>query len=127
MNFNPNFNPYFQQPQMQMQSQGLRLERIADLESAKKFQLNPNSTVYLLDESEPLIYIKQSDNLGKCSIRGFQITEIDLNQITDKRYVTRNDFDSFKTDILQAINNLKPLAPFKANNSSKFDSGLDGD
>lgn len=104
MNFNPygNFNPY----NNFSQAQGMKLERVADLETAKKYVMQPNQIVYLLDEENPFIYLKQMDNTGKTILRGFQMTEIDLNKITDRRYVSRDDFDNFKADILATIKEL---------------------
>nr|DAO54104.1 MAG TPA: hypothetical protein [Caudoviricetes sp.] len=106
MNYNPygNFNPYFQ-PQTQ-QSQGMKLDRVADLETAKKYVMQPNTIVYLLDEKDPYLYMKQMDNTGKSTLRGFALTEIDLSKITDKRYVSRDDFESFKAEILDAVKGL---------------------
>lgn len=107
MNFNQNpygmFNPY---PMQGVVNQGLKLDRVADLEGAKKYPLQPNQIAYLLDEEEPIIYMKQLDNTGKAILRGFQMTEIDLNKITDKRYVSKDDFDTFKADILATIKSL---------------------
>lgn len=108
MNYNQNpygmYNPYMNN--VNLNNQGLKLERVSDLEGAKKYPLQPNQIAYLLDEEEPIIYMKQLDNTGKGVLRGFQMTEIDLNKITDKRYVSKEDFDLFKADILATIKDL---------------------
>lgn len=105
MNYNPygNYNPYSYQ---QNQNQGMRLDRVADLETAKKYVMQPNSIVYLMDEKDPYLYMKQMDATGKSTLRGFALTEIDLSKITDKRYVSREDFDTFKAEILDAVKGL---------------------
>lgn len=54
-----NFNQYY------FQNQGIKLDKVADLDSAKRYQIGANQTVYLLDENEPYLYFKCSDNFGK--------------------------------------------------------------
>ena len=50
---------------------------VQGIEGAKAWQLNPNSMVILLDsEAEGKMYIKVSDNIGMCSLRIFDYTEV---------------------------------------------------
>ena len=92
-----NFNQYY------FQNQGIKLDKVADLDSAKRYQMGANQTVYLLDENEPYLYFKCSDNFGKTTLRCFELVEINIDKIIDKRYVSKEDFEQFRNEILSAI------------------------
>ena len=85
----------------------MSIDKVSDLEEAKKYQMFPGGTVYLLDQNEPYIYMKTSDANGRTSLRAFSLLEIELSKIQDSKYITRDDFDSFRRDILNSINALK--------------------
>lgn len=67
-------------------------------QSAEAYQMNPNSTVLLMDKNEPKFYIKQSDASGFCTTRTFtfeEVTEDQLPAVVDN-YVTKEEFNSLK-------------------------------
>lgn len=93
---------YYRYPQPTMS-----IDKVSDLEEAKKYQVFPGGTIYLLDQNEPYIYVKTSDVNGRTSLRAFSLMEIDVTKIQDSKYITRDDFDMFKRDILNSINGMK--------------------
>lgn len=97
----PNYYGYpYQQP-------GMSIDKVSNLEEAKKYQVYPGSTMYLLDQDEPYIYVKVCDSSGKSTIRAFSLIEIEVNKITDSKYISRQDFEDFKADMLSVIKEIK--------------------
>lgn len=47
------------------------------IEGAKAHIMPYNSSMLLMDADHPICYRKESDNQGRCSLRYFQLTEID--------------------------------------------------
>lgn len=90
------YNPYAPNPQLQM-------ERVASIEEAKRFRVFPGQTVYLLDQEQPMIYMKSANQEGGASLRAFSLSEIDPSSITDPRYISRSDFEAFKKEMMEAI------------------------
>ncbi len=96
------YYPYMMNPITQPSS--LRLEKIPSVNEAKKYPIQPNTVVYLLDENSPYMYMKSSDNNGNTTIRAFQITEVNIGKLEDnERYLTKKDLEAFKNDLLTMI------------------------
>lgn len=92
--------PYFydqyqsmQQPyQNQMQSPPKRMDviKVSGENGAKAFQLAPNSSVLLLDETAPIVWLKTTDGAGYPSIKPFEITpyqpkpQVGLNELEQR-------------------------------------------
>jgi len=88
---------------------------VAALNGANAWKMYPNTMDVLMDNvNENVFYIKTSDNIGKTSIRAFSYKEIQLDEVPIKdpnmpaqaipqNVVTREDFDEFKSEILEAI------------------------
>lgn len=94
----PNFyNGYYPQQSL------MKIDYISNIEEAKKYPTTINGSSYLLDTEQPILYLKTCDTQGKTNLRAFNLVEIDPNKIVDSRYITREDFDSFKNEILNAI------------------------
>lgn len=98
------YNPYAPNPQLQM-------ERVASIEEAKRFRVFPGQTVYLLDQEQPMIYMKSANQEGGVNIRAFALSEIDPSSITDPRYISRSDFEAFKKEMMEAIKGGKGNEP----------------
>lgn len=65
---NPN---YYQQP---MQVQRHEIVKVHGENGAKAFQMAPNSSVLLLDETEPIVWLKTTDGAGYPSLTPYAIT-----------------------------------------------------
>ena len=80
-------------------------------EGAKSYIMQPNSNAILLDsETEGRFYIKVSDNIGMCSLRIFNFTEVESDNqngevidVKTSQYATKKELNELK----QLINSLK--------------------
>lgn len=98
---------------------------VSGLNGAKSWKQYPNTIDILMDNvNKNIYYIKIADEIGNCkNLRAFKYDEIpledvplqDANTPAMSSFVTKDDFDSFKTEILDAIktisnnnNNRKP-------------------
>lgn len=77
------------------QTNQLRLDRIANIEEAKRYPIMNGQTVYLLDSEKPIIYMKTIEGLT-----GYELKPID---ISGSNFVTKDDLINFKTEILEAL------------------------
>lgn len=94
-NFMPKnqFSSYFNPTQVQGTTTN-NIIWVQGIEGAKAWQLNPNSMVILLDsEVEGKMYIKVSDNIGMCSLRIFDYTEVVQPTTVDKNVTINKDLD----------------------------------
>ena len=78
-----NFYPY---PQMMRQE----ITRVNGENGARAFQLAPNSSVLLLDENSPIVWVVQSDGAGYKTVTPYTSTpykpepEVDLKSLEDR-------------------------------------------
>ena len=121
-NYNYNYNPYsyMQQPQMQYQQQPQQqtvyypLTYTNGVEGAKAFIMNANQVVYLKDSDSNILFEKRADAQGMCSIKAFELKEVDLNNhnkqniaIQNKEYITIEEFKKYE---IRFENTLKEMA-----------------
>ncbi len=101
---------------------------VQGIESAKAWQLNPNSMVILLDsEAEGKMYIKVSDNIGMSNLRVFNYveelqpsTKATINNDLDlSQYVKRDELSKLLKEILneQSISTAASISGESANSS----------
>lgn len=97
---------------------------VSGLNGANAWKMYPNTMDILMDNiNENIYYIKTSDNIGRTNLRAFSYNEIALDDVPIKdpnmpqmqmpqNIVTREDFDAFKAEILEALkgghNSYKP-------------------
>lgn len=104
-NPNPYPNNNYQQPRAN------QYFWVNGIESAKAFQMQPNQNVMLMDNDNPLVYMKTTDGLGKSNLRFFklvEVTEDELKQSENKptnEYVLKRDFD----ELVKRIDELTAL------------------
>lgn len=65
-----NYLPY-QYPQYQPK---VEIVKVNGKPGAEAYQLAPNSSVLLLDESQPLVYLKATDGAGYATVTAYSIT-----------------------------------------------------
>ncbi len=87
----------------------MTIDKVSNLDGARAYPVYPNTTVYLLDQEDPYIYLKVSDAQGNINLRAFSLTEVDLTKVKNK-YLTREDFDEFKKEMLEALKGVKENA-----------------
>lgn len=76
---------------------------------AKSFQLQPNQSVMLLDNDDSKFYIKTTDSTGMSTLKAYRFEEIkDEPKVSDEnnKYVTKEEFNSFKSSIDSLYKNL---------------------
>ena len=76
---NPFLNPinpygFMQQPQIQQQQPSTQVVRVNGENGARAFQLGPNSSALLLDESGVMVWLVTSDGAGYKSVSAYDIT-----------------------------------------------------
>lgn len=111
-NQNPYGNPYYQQPMyqqpmQQQMSSVIPMAYVNGLEGAKSYWMGTNQIAYLRDNNDDsIMYEKKTDNLGKYYIKGYKLTELQLDQ--NGGFKTQNSQDSInllnsKLDAIYAI------------------------
>lgn len=62
--YNYNQVPQFQMPQLQMPAPQMQAVRVSGENGVDAFQIGPNSSVLLLDETAPIVWLVQTDGAG---------------------------------------------------------------
>lgn len=76
-------------------------------EAAEKYPTPRDCEAAIFDEDEDYLYIKKTDTNGGVTLTRYQLVEDPIPRFDPKRYVTVDDFKSFKEDILDAINGIQ--------------------
>ena len=63
-------NPYNFVPQLQMPAPQMQVTRVSGENGANAFQMGPNSSALLLDETAPIVWFVQTDGAGYKTCRG---------------------------------------------------------
>lgn len=87
---------------------------VQGIEGAKSYQIMPSSLVVLFDsEIEGRFYIKSSDNIGMCSMRYFNFSEINNPQLSNtdmSQYITKEQvLELIKSEMKGGKTNVKPV------------------
>lgn len=75
----PNYYQQFTQPNQpfnayQPPAQKQEVTRVNGRNGAEAYQLAPNSSILMLDETAPIVWLKQSDGAGYASLTPYSIT-----------------------------------------------------
>lgn len=109
----PNMNFYY--PQQPNYNNGMKIDRIASLEEAKKYPAIQGQTVYLLDANEPYMYIKTFNPQGQSIFTALLLQEVDINKLLEKKkYVSMTDLEQFGSNLENRL-----LAAIKSTMDSK--------
>ena len=85
---------------------------VMNAESAESFRAGPNSKVVMMNSSQPVFYLKCSDDSGFAQTRAFSYYEIPLHPESDEPvktehnesepslYLTKDEFNDFKKDMM---------------------------
>ena len=100
------------------------LPRVSD---TKEIESRPITTlnseeVYLNNEDDTILYIRRVDSSGKSTIKRYRFyedPEPTQQQINDSRYVTIDEFNKLKDDIMNSINQNNKFNGRNRNNGSK--------
>lgn len=80
---NPYLNPYMAPQMPQPQQQPTQVVRVNGENGARAFQIGPNSSALLLDESGLLVWLVTSDGAGYKSVSPYDITPHQAAQAPD--------------------------------------------
>ena len=97
------YNPYaFQQPMYQSMPQRSEVIRVNGKGGAEAYQLAPNSSVILLDESAPVVWLKTTDGAGYPTL-----TPYDISPHKDQEMINLQNMQSLEERIarLEAVIN----------------------
>lgn len=149
--FTSNFSPYYNSPTPTPSSSGINFSSqsqnnspsftrpqnniiwVTGKENARSMQLQPNSTVILLDNDSNKFYIKTTDDIGLGKLRVFNYTE-QLDQPTTQQqstnqpsidasqFVTKQELEKMIAKLKGELKNDKPISTTKQNDKSKSDS-----
>lgn len=102
MPYLPNYTP--QQPQqniVQPASSNVNWIYVNGMDGAKSQIVQPGATGWMMDNNEPVIYVKTVDNMGTASLKAFRLTEISTSERTmdDSTYVKKDDMDGILSRI----------------------------
>lgn len=86
---------------------GQRLLTAKGYESAEKYPMPRDCHAAIFDEDEDYVYIKRTDVNGGVSIDRYHLELDPIPKFDPKKYVTVDDFASFKEEILNGFNNLQ--------------------
>lgn len=118
----PYVRPYQQPAQppmdmMHMQTTGII--KVNGRAGADTFQLNaPNAMVALFDANEDKFYLKITDGAGYPTVETYRFTrENDTAPAAAPDFITRSEYDSFKTEIMEGIKNVQQFV-FKDKSAS---------
>lgn len=89
----PDFRPV--QPAQQQVQNNVQWIYVTGLEGAKGQIAQPGQTLWMMDNSDPVIYVKAVDAVGSVTLRAFRMDEIDTaTQVgSSVSYATKRDLD----------------------------------
>ena len=105
--YNNLFNPYtvgMAGTQYQPNSRQ-EITKVNGRDGANAFPLSANSSILLLDINNPVVYLKQADGGGFCSVTAYGITPIEQNQ-TASTDTTDLERRITRLEVLYESNNL---------------------
>ena len=74
--------------------QGSKIDRVNGKEGAEAYFLMPNSEVLLLDTTNPIVWLKQTDSAGYGTVTGFNVIPL-----KDDADVSQNDYSALEQRI----------------------------
>lgn len=86
----------------------LIIANVNNKDEAMMFNVPKGYTAYLFEYNNPLFYVKNCDEYtGQISFFEYEYNEVIPQPVPDpSNFVTRNDMESFKNDIMQSIASL---------------------
>lgn len=67
-------NPYQQRYENQINQQRVEITQVSGEDGARAYQLPPNSSILLMDNSAPIVWCKVTDGGGFPTIKGFDLS-----------------------------------------------------
>lgn len=104
-----NYNPW-NTIQFQSTLQQSEVVRVHGKDGANAYPLAPNSSILLLDETQPVVWCRMTDGAGFATIKGYTLTELAEEKSVDSPvYVTTKEFDELKEIVAELKSVLEDL------------------
>ena len=99
-NMYPNYpqyqNPYSYTPQHNTNS----IQYVNNVDSARAFQIPPNSSVLLMDSTMDRFYVKKSDASGFSTVEAYDFRKADTSTPTAD-FVSRQEFEELRNKVVK--------------------------
>ncbi len=134
---NNGWNQQNAQTQQTAPTQNVNWIQVSGIEGAKSQIVQQGHMAWMMDNNAPYFYVKSVDNVGSCTFRIFQFTEVqevaqeqpEQPQIDLSQYVQRGEFEQLKA-MIEQLNNAQEKQHIKANkevvSSGESVNGNDG-
>lgn len=101
------------------QTQRQEIPKVNGMEGANAFPLPANSSILLLDINNPVVYLKQSDGGGFCSVTPYSITLMEQQNQNTSTDTTELERRITRLEVLYESNslNVEQLAKSKSSQS----------
>ena len=100
------YNPYnSMMPAAPVNSGGMQISYTNGWVGAKGYSIPRNTTILLMDSDAPQFFIKQSDQNGMCTIKGYRFEEITEAAPTQamEEYVTKAELKQVVEELMSSI------------------------
>ena len=115
-----------QAPLSQPLSYGDNILRVKGRESAMQLAVRPNSKVIAFHESEDIFYYITTDASGYKTVREFSFGEVVSDAEKSVEYVTMEEFNKFKEDVLNAQQSIRSSSNNAGKQSRSWNYGSSG-
>lgn len=106
MGFN---NPYGFMPQNNNTQTMNFYDYVNGLDGMKNYPVQPNSTILLIDRSNPFAYLKTANAMGQSTIQYFKLESIDESEVkkslynSNSEFITRKDLEMILNPYLERL------------------------
>ena len=119
-----NYNPYFAQQmaiqyQQPQQIQGVKF--VKDLQEAQNCSIPIGTKALFMNQNENIFYLKENDFNGVSNVTSYKFEEIKPR--SDENYITREEFEKWKEEYEQSIQQSKRVADVPAQLSQRQPNG----
>lgn len=116
--YNPYSNPYLDRYQSMMQNQqpasSCQITRVNGRNGADAFRMAPNSSILLMDENDPIVWLKTTDGAGYATVTPYTVSPYQVAPPVDV-----NSLES-RVKRLEDILNGKPDGASAGNGKAKY-------
>ena len=95
-------------------------------DAAEKYPTPRDCEAAIFDEEEDYLYIKKTDTNGGVTITRYRLEEEPIPRFDPKKYVTVDDFTSFKEEILNGFDSLQKSLTANSGHKSGFNGKQSG-
>lgn len=101
------------QPQQQQPPCNVNWIYVNGYQGAREHIVQPGQTAWMMDNNDPIIYVKAVDNMGSASLRAFRLDEIGAQQVAPatpnvdtSQFATHAEVDELAQRLNQLVSQL---------------------